>query len=76
MALIIRGMGGFCYKGAGALTALPMIPSRKPDSILKSSSYPNQALLFRLTNDINPLHVDPNIAALQNYERPIMHGIY
>jgi 3-hydroxyacyl-CoA dehydrogenase/3a,7a,12a-trihydroxy-5b-cholest-24-enoyl-CoA hydratase/multifunctional beta-oxidation protein/peroxisomal enoyl-CoA hydratase 2 len=74
MSIIIRGMGGFGFKGKGATKALLPIPTRNPDKVLKSSSYLNQALIYRLTGDINPLHVDPNIASLQNYEKPILHG--
>jgi peroxisomal enoyl-CoA hydratase 2 len=76
MSIIIRGMGGFGFKGKGATKPLAPIPKRNPDKVLKASSYPNQALVYRLSGDINPLHVDPNIASLQNYEKPILHGIF
>ena len=76
MSIIIRGMGGFGFKGNGATKSLAPIPKRNPDRVLKASSYPNQALVYRLSGDINPLHVDPNIASLQNYEKPILHGIF
>jgi len=74
MSIIIRGMGGFGFKGKGATKPLATIPKRNPDKVISSSSYPNQALVYRLTGDINPLHVDLNIASLQNYEKPILHG--
>jgi len=74
MSIIIRGMGGFGFKGKGATKQLVTVPKRNPDRVLKASSFANQALVYRLTGDINPLHVDPNIASLQNYEKPILHG--
>jgi len=74
MSIIIRGMGGFGFKGKGATKPLAVVPKRNPDKVIKASSYLNQALVYRLSGDINPLHVDPNIASLQNYEKPILHG--
>lgn len=76
MSIIIRGMGGFGFKGKGATKPLVNIPKRNPDKVIETTSYPNQALVYRLTGDINPLHVDPSIASLQNYDKPILHGNY
>jgi peroxisomal enoyl-CoA hydratase 2 len=76
MSIIIRGMGGFGFKGNGSTKPLAAIPKRNPDKVIKASSYQNQALVYRLSGDINPLHVDPNIASLQNYDKPILHGIF
>ena len=72
--ILLKGLGGFGFKGKGHLTELPEIPKRKPDHILKGETYPGQALLYRLTGDINPLHVDPKIAKGQKFDRPIIHG--
>ena len=76
MTLFLRGLGGFGFKGKGLITQLPQIPSRKPDHVLKGNTYPGQAFLYRLSGDINPLHVDPNVAKGQKFEKPIIHGIY
>jgi len=54
---------------------LPSNPKRNPDVVLKDKTFINQALIYRLNSDPNPLHVDPNIAALAKFERPIIHGI-
>ena len=75
MSIIIRGLGGFGYKGNGITKELAKIPNRNADKVLKTSSYLNQAFVYRLTGDFNPLHVDPNISSMQNYDRPILHGI-
>lgn len=67
MSIIIRGLGGFGFKGKGITKALAKVPQRNPDKVIKASTYLNQAFVYRLTGDINPLHVDPNISSMQNY---------
>jgi len=74
MSILIKGLGGFGYKGKNIMKTLPAIPKRNPDHLLKAVSFPSQAWLYRLTGDINPLHVDPSISSIQNFDRPILHG--
>lgn len=50
-------------------------PNRDPDITMNASSYPNQAIFYRLTGDQNPLHIDPKYAAIQKFEKPILHGL-
>jgi peroxisomal enoyl-CoA hydratase 2 len=47
------------------------LPKRNPDYKLVGKTYPNQAFIYRLPYDLNPLHIDPDIAATQKFERPI-----
>ena len=50
-------------------------PSRPPDVSVLRRSLPQAALLYRLTGDRNPLHVDPEVARSAGFERPILHGL-
>ncbi len=50
-------------------------PSRSPDHILRIATTPGQALLYRQSGDLNPLHADPGTARAAGYERPILHGL-
>jgi acyl dehydratase len=73
--LMIRGVGGYGHKGGAVAVKYPEIPARAPDAVVESVSYPNQAFLYRLNGDLNPLHVDPDMAGLGGFERPIIHGL-
>lgn len=73
--LMIRGVGGYGYKGGEAAVKYPDVPSRAPDAVVESPSAPSQALLYRLNGDLNPLHIDPDMAALGGFEKPIIHGL-
>jgi len=73
--LMIRGVGGYGHKGGAAAVHYPEIPKRAPDAVLESKSQPNQALLYRLNGDLNPLHIDPDMAGLGGFEKPIIHGL-
>lgn len=50
-------------------------PERAPDLALDLPTRPEQALLYRLNGDDNPLHLDPDTAARAGFERPILHGL-
>lgn len=73
----IRGSGGFggrkTGKDRGAATAVNKPPSRKPDAIVEEKTLPQQAAIYRLSGDLNPLHVDPNFAKVGGFDQPILH---
>src|SRR5690606_23684020 len=51
------------------------VPSRAPDLSVDISTRPDQALLYRLNGDRNPLHSDPESARRSGFPRPILHGL-
>jgi acyl dehydratase len=69
----IRGEGGFGgERGSDAAWARP---GREPDHQVTYQTRPEQALVYRLSGDRNPLHVDPKFAARGGFDRPILHGL-
>ena len=71
--VFIRGEGGF--GGEAGHGIWPAVPETPPDITLDSPTLPQQALIYRLSGDKNPLHADPAFAALAGYQRPILHGL-
>ena len=69
----IRGEGGF--GGDRGPSARWERPERDPDHRVRSQTRPDQALLYRLSGDRNPLHSDPKFAARAGFPRPILHGL-
>ncbi|RAK59821.1 3-alpha,7-alpha,12-alpha-trihydroxy-5-beta-cholest-24-enoyl-CoA hydratase [Phenylobacterium hankyongense] len=69
-----RGDGGFGGPTEGAPEPHP-VPERKPDLSVDIDTRPDQALLYRLNGDRNPLHSDPEIARQAGFPRPILHGL-
>ncbi|XP_036136814.1 peroxisomal multifunctional enzyme type 2 [Molossus molossus] len=51
------------------------VPNRGPDAVLTDTTSLNQAALYRLSGDWNPLHIDPNFASLAGFKKPILHGL-
>jgi acyl dehydratase len=72
--LFIRGEGGF-GGDRGPSAAKDPFPDRAPDDELTYSTRTDQALLYRLSGDRNPLHSDPSFAKRAGFERPILHGL-
>jgi acyl dehydratase len=71
--VFIRGEGGF---GGPRSTDPPWsLPDRAPDHQVVRETRPEQALLYRLSGDRNPLHVDPKFAARGGFSQPILHGL-
>ena len=72
--LIARGDGGFGGPADGAQPVPYELPQREPDLSCDLPTRPDQALLFRLAGDFNPLHADPVFARRAGFDRPILHG--
>jgi len=71
--LFLRGEGGFGGESGPKAGNLP--PERAPDGVIESRTLPQQALIYRLSGDKNPLHADPEFAKLAGFDRPIIHGL-
>lgn len=51
------------------------IPDRQPDRVISQKIPPNQAAIYRLSGDYNPLHIDQAFAQMGGFPRPILHGL-
>jgi acyl dehydratase len=69
-----RGDGGFGGPSEGQPEP-HKIPNRAPDMTVDITTRPDQALLYRLCGDRNPLHSDPEFAKRGGFDRPILHGM-
>ncbi|BBZ30507.1 3-alpha,7-alpha,12-alpha-trihydroxy-5-beta-choles t-24-enoyl-CoA hydratase [Mycolicibacterium madagascariense] len=72
-SIFARGEGGFGGERGPSTSAEP--PDRAPDVELSIPTLPQQALLYRLCGDRNPLHSDPEFAAAAGFPTPILHGL-
>jgi len=73
-SLFARGDGGFGGPSEGQ-PAPHEVPKRAPDRSVDIATNPNQALIYRLSGDRNPLHADPEFAKMAGFPRPILHGM-
>ena len=75
----IRGSGGFGgvskLSERGAATAVYNPPARQPDAVVEEITTEEQAVLYRLNGDRNPLHVDPDFSKMGGFKIPILHGL-
>ncbi|KAJ1921179.1 hypothetical protein H4219_000777 [Mycoemilia scoparia] len=83
--VFIRGIGGFSKKPgfkavepaqrpAEALALNPK-PARQPDVSISQKTSSEQAALYRLSGDYNPLHIDPDMSKIAGFKAPILHGL-
>ncbi|QHE83395.1 MaoC/PaaZ C-terminal domain-containing protein [Hydrogenophaga sp. BPS33] len=72
-ASFVRDAGGF-DPGRKSVPVQPM-PETEPDVVVEAETRQDQALLYRLSGDRNPLHSDPSFAKRGGFPRPILHGM-
>ncbi|MFT3899059.1 MAG: MaoC/PaaZ C-terminal domain-containing protein [Gordonia sp. (in: high G+C Gram-positive bacteria)] len=72
-SIFAKGEGGF--GGERGASSKVELPDRSPDHRIAVPTRPNQALLYRLCGDRNPLHSDPAFAKKAGFDRPILHGL-
>jgi acyl dehydratase len=73
-SLFIIGEGGFGGE-RGPRSGSDALPERPPDVVIFQETRRDQALLYRLSGDTNPLHTDPDVAARAGFPTPILHGL-
>lgn len=73
VGMFVRGEGGFGGPRGSAPGNVP--PDRDPDHVVACPTLPQQALIYRLSGDKNPMHADPGLAARGGFDQPILHGL-
>lgn len=71
---LLRGDGGFGGSYGTAEPPLPC-PAREPDRVTDLPMSARAALIYRLSGDYNPLHIDPEVARAAGFNKPIAHGL-
>ncbi|MGA9872891.1 MAG: MaoC/PaaZ C-terminal domain-containing protein [Rhodococcus sp. (in: high G+C Gram-positive bacteria)] len=72
-SIFARGEGGFGGERGPSTKSAP--PTRAPDADAVVRILPQQALMYRMCGDRNPLHSDPTFASAAGFSRPILHGL-
>ncbi len=73
-SIFIRGAGGFGGE-RGPSSPASNVPNRAPDKVVKATPGLDQAALYRLSGDLNPLHIDPDFAKMAGFDAPFIHGL-
>ncbi len=74
LTMFIRGSGGFGGE-RGSSDPVNVPPERAPDHVIHDKTTLQQAAIYRLTGDINPIHIDPNFAQMGGFAKPFLHGL-
>lgn len=72
-SLFVRGAGGFGGERGPSVKSEPI--EREPDFEITYQTRPEQAAIYRLSGDINPLHIDPDFAKAAGFDKPFIHGL-
>jgi acyl dehydratase len=73
----VRGAGGFGGERAPAKTGAnrTAAPARRPERVVLKTTTAEQAALYRLSGDCNPIHIDPHLADAAGFRAPVLHGL-
>jgi acyl dehydratase len=72
--VFVRGAGGFGGQRGPSGDEGPT-PAGGPDHVVELETRADQAAIYRLSGDPNPLHIDPDVARLVGYDEPFLHGL-
>jgi acyl dehydratase len=75
MGFFLRADGGFGGSDAGQPKPHPLPAERAVDAFIDLPSRPEQAAIYRLSGDYNPMHLDPRAAAAAGFDKPILQGL-
>jgi 3-hydroxyacyl-CoA dehydrogenase/3a,7a,12a-trihydroxy-5b-cholest-24-enoyl-CoA hydratase len=73
--IYIRGLGGFGGERGPSRDKENIPPQRAPDAVQEETTRETQAQIYRLSGDYNPLHIDPDLAQMVGFKKPILHGL-
>ncbi|ETE61358.1 Peroxisomal multifunctional enzyme type 2 [Ophiophagus hannah] len=75
-SVFVVGAGGFGGKRSSEKAKVTVeAPKRPPDAVITEATTVDQAALYRLSGDWNPLHIEPEFAVLGGFPKPILHGL-
>ncbi len=73
--VFIRDAGGFGGERGPSAKGINEKPDREPDYVYKDLTRPEQGAIYRLSGDLNPIHIDPNFAKMGGFQKPFLHGL-
>jgi acyl dehydratase len=71
----IRDSGGFGGERGPSAGTVNQPPERAPDLVIREETSPELPAIYRLSGDVNPMHIDPEVASAAGYERPFIMGL-
>jgi acyl dehydratase len=74
-SLFCRGLGGWGGDPGPKAESVPVPRDRAPDFEISQKTTQEQAAIYRLSGDVNPLHIDPETAQAAGFPKPILHGL-
>ena len=73
--IFLRGQGGFGGERGPSTEGVNVPPDREPDHVYEDTTLPQQAAIYRLSGDRNPIHIDPGFAQMAGYKGVFLHGL-
>ena len=74
-SLVLLGQGGFGGERGPSTRGRHAPPEREPDEVRTLEVRPEQAAIYRLSGDLNPMHIDREFATAAGFEGPFLHGL-